>query len=274
MNKQITLIGGDGLMGQLFTKLFSTLDFTINVIGENDWGQAPAILSNTDWLIISVPINVTASIIQKAAALIHPECVLSDFTSLKTEPLLQMLSSHSGPVVGLHPMFGPTILNTDQQVIVICHGRDKNQYQWCLDGLAKLGFTLTAMGAREHDNAMNFIQGIEHFLTFGLGSFLQHKSQHPQELMQLSSPIYLAKLLLMGRIFDQDPQLYADIIMATPERIKLIKEFCAWLSAWVNKLEQENGKAEFINEFKAISRWMGNFTHLSQQQSDKFLANF
>jgi hypothetical protein len=59
--------------------------------------------------------------------------------------------------------------------------------------------------------------------------------------------------------------------MATPERIKLIKEFADWLSLWVRKLE-ENNKQEFITEFTKASQWMGKFTSEAQKISDNFLA--
>jgi len=270
--KNITIIGGYGLMGQLFNSLLSKAGYNVRNIGEKDWELAPPILANSDWVIISVPIHLTGFIINKAADLIKSDCILSDFTSIKTEPLLTMLSKYNGPVVGLHPMFGPTINDTKQQVIVVCNGRFPEKYQWVIELLLFLGFTLKTMPASEHDQAMNFIQGVEHFLTFSLGTFLHQKNQHPQELMQMASPIYMAKLLLMGRIFDQDPALYADIIMADKNRLALIKEFSIWLNQWITKLE-ENNKQEFIKEFKQASEWMGTFTRYSQELSDKFLNN-
>lgn len=259
-------------MGQLFNSLLSKAGYNVRNIGEKDWELAPPILANSDWVIISVPIHLTGFIINKAADLIKSDCILSDFTSIKTEPLLTMLSKYNGPVVGLHPMFGPTINDTKQQVIVVCNGRFPEKYQWVIELLLFLGFTLKTMPASEHDQAMNFIQGVEHFLTFSLGTFLHQKNQHPQELMQMASPIYMAKLLLMGRIFDQDPALYADIIMADKNRLALIKEFSIWLNQWITKLE-ENNKQEFIKEFKQASEWMGTFTRYSQELSDKFLNN-
>ncbi len=270
-NKQITIIGGYGLMGTLFSRLFSSLGHKVHKIGADDWVTAEEKLEKSDLVIISVPINLTPEIVKRTVPLIPKSCILADFTSVKTEPMLLMLSKHHGPVVGLHPMFGPTITSTNKQVIVYCDGREQESYQWLLDDFTNLGFTLKNMQATNHDLAMNFIQGVEHFLTFSLGTFLCHKNQHPEKLLEIASPIYLAKLLLLGRIFDQDPALYADIVMATPERIKLIKEFADWLSLWVNKLE-ENNKQEFITEFTKASQWMGKFTSEAQKISDNFLA--
>lgn len=269
-NKQISIIGGHGLMGSLFSRLLGSLGHNINKIGKNNWNEAPEILKSSDLVIITVPIEQTENIIHKAVGFISEKCLLADFTSLKVDPLMAMLSSHNGPVIGLHPMFGPTISSTKSQVIINCPGRDQHAAQWLLDDLGTLGFTLKKMSAREHDTAMNFIQGIEHFVTFSLGTFLHHKNQHPSKLLEISSPIYLTKLLLLGRIFDQSPELYADIIMAHPERIQLIAEFADWLQKWVKEI-QSHDKDNFIAEFVNASRWMGEFTAKAQKVSDHFL---
>ncbi|MBX9597162.1 MAG: bifunctional chorismate mutase/prephenate dehydrogenase [Burkholderiales bacterium] len=269
-NKVITIIGGKGQMGELFCRLFDSLGHITHKIGSRDWDDAKQYIAQSDLVIVSVPINRTSAIIEQVAALMPAEAVLADFTSIKVDPLLAMLKYHSGAVIGLHPMFGPTITSTQSQVVVCCEGRTPQQSHWLLNDLAQLGFTLKQMTASEHDQAMSFIQGVEHFITFSLGTFLHHKNQHPEKLLEIASPIYLAKLLLMGRIFDQDPKLYADIIMANPTRIALIAEFAEWLQNWVHKL-QANDKTAFTEEFISATKWMGDFTKYSQNISDDFL---
>ena len=268
--KTITIIGGHGLMGELFARLFGELEHCVHKLGRREWDTAAPILAASDLVIVSVPINSTLEIIKQTAPLLKPQTILADFTSLKVEPVLTMLANHLGPVVGLHPMFGPTITTTAAQVVVVCDGRQSEYYQWLIEDLSRLGFTLKNLPAGQHDQAMSFIQGVEHFITFALGTFLQHKNQHPQKLLEIASPIYLAKLLLMGRIFDQDPKLYADIIMADKERLALISEFAEWLNNWSHQLQAGN-KDEFIAAFSSARDWMGEFTAYAQNISDHFL---
>lgn len=270
-NKNITIIGGHGQMGQLFHRLWQEQGHTVYPIGRAEFESCDDKLKISDLVIICVPIKDTCDIIKKIAPRLQPNTVLADFTSLKSDPLMTMLAQHSGAVLGLHPMFGPTIHSPHNQIIVHCEGRNPSLCQWIIDSLSNIGFTLKAMNANKHDQAMNFIQGIEHFLTFSLGTFLHQKNEHPKELLEIASPIYLAKLLLMGRIFDQDPTLYADIIMADKKRIALIKEFGIWLNTWVTKLENYD-KIQFIEEFKNASSWMGEFTAYAQKISDDFLT--
>lgn len=270
-SKIITIIGGTGQMGQLFSRLWQNNGFIVNTIGRKNWDSSLEVISSSDAIIICVPIHDTTKMIKKVSSIISKSVILADFTSIKTLPLITMLATHDGPVVGLHPMFGPTISSAHSQVIVKCDGRYPKQYAWLIDSLKELDFTIKEMDAEKHDQAMNFIQGVEHFLTFSLGTFLHHKQEHPSELMEIASPIYSAKLMLMGRIFDQDPELYADIIMADNTRLSLIREFACWLNDWVNQLEKYN-KAEFITEFTKASNWMGEFTSRAQKISDSFLT--
>lgn len=61
------------------------------------------------------------------------DCILADFTSIKSKPLAAMMKAHQGPVVGLHPMFGPDVPSLAKQVIVCCNGRREESYQWLLE---------------------------------------------------------------------------------------------------------------------------------------------
>ena len=269
--KIITIIGGHGAMGQLFANYWQNLGFAIHLIDRDDWANAAEILSHSDLVIVSVPINVTLDVIAKVCPLIGPNTILADFTSIKLPILNQMQQLHPGPILSLHPVFGPTINSPNLQVIINCDGRFEDQSSWVIDSLKQLGFSIVDMQAAEHDKIMSFVQGIEHFSTFALGAFLKKNNQHPQDLFSLASPIYQAKLALLGRIFDQDAKLYADIIMADKERLDIISQYVDFLKFWIDKL-RANKKDEFVQEFENVSKWMGDFTHKSQLDSDHFLT--
>ncbi len=270
LGKSITIIGGNGLMGQLFTKYWQNAGATVYALGRNDWSNAQKLLGEVDLIIICVPINDTPHLISKACQFITQDTILADFTSIKQTIINHMQECHTGPVLGLHPMFGPTINTPKSQVIINCGGRDTQKSAWVIDSLVEIGFTLRNMQASEHDLAMSFIQGIEHFSTFALGSFLKEQGIHPRELFGMASPIYQAKLALLGRIFDQDANLYADIIMSDTKRIELISAYIKHMQEWLEKLKA-NQREEFVAEFNDTSKWMGDFTLQSQLASDQFL---
>ena len=263
----ITIIGGHGQMGQLFTRLLKSAGHTVSALGESDWNKAPTLLSQADAVIISVPIAITESVIQKTAAHLKPNTLLADFTSNKANPLQCLLAHHAGPVLGLHPIFGPTIESPKDQVIVCCEGRDLHTCQWLIDALNHIGFTLKMMTAEKHDRLMDLIQGLQHFITYCTGVFLKNQNISIQELLDVASPIYRLQLLMLGRIFYQDAGLYADIISADSSRLQTLEHFLKNSQHLLSDLQQGDRKT-FIQQFESVRTWMGAFAKTGQDQTD------
>ncbi len=86
-----------------------------------------------------------------------------------------------------------------------------------------LGARLHRISAVEHDQNMAFIQA-DRLCCFTTGCTWQENVQLEQ-LLALSSPIYRLELAMVGRLFAQDPQLYADIIMSSERNLALIKRY-------------------------------------------------
>lgn len=271
-NKRICIIGGYGGMGQMTTKMLATLDeYEITLFGEKDWGNPQTKLSHQDIVLISVPIECTNDIIAKTAPLLDKGTILADYTSIKQAPMDAMLTHYDDTVLGLHPIFGPSIDSAEKQVIVYCEGRYPEKYQWFLDDLNKLGFTLEKMTAKAHDNAMAFIQGIEHFTVYCVGQFLEHKQVDIQQLRRIASPVYRMELNIIGRLFSQDPKLYADIIMSDPQREALIGEYATFIQNQANAV-MASDKTHFVERFNQVKEWMGSFADKAYQESDKMLG--
>ena len=271
--RRICIIGGYGAMGQCLKFFLAQLShYEVTLFGENDWGQAKSLLSNQDIVIISVPIALTDEIIEKTANHIAPSTILADLTSIKSAPLTKMLNTHAGAVVGLHPIFGPTVTDSNKQVIIYCDGRKAEVYQWFIDDLISLGFTLKKMTANAHDQAMTFIQGIEHFSVFCMGVFLKQHNIPLEELMAISSPVYKMELNIIGRLFSQDADLYANIIASDEMRLDSIHEYAQLILKQVEQLKSTNGKTAFNEQFNDVKNWMGDFADKAYKESDRLLG--
>lgn len=70
---------------------------------------------------------------------------------------------------------------------------------------------------------MTYIQALRHFSTFANGLHLSKQPIELAQLLALSSPIYRLELAMIGRLFAQDAELYADIIMDKSENLEVIK---------------------------------------------------
>ncbi|MEG3767157.1 bifunctional chorismate mutase/prephenate dehydrogenase [Alteromonas sp. 14N.309.X.WAT.G.H12] len=257
--EQVVIIGGAGALGKVFVSLFQKSGYPVAVIEKDDWDKAEtdAILARADLVVVAVPITLTESVI---ATLNHlPEdCVLADITSVKVKPLQAMLTHHKGPVVGLHPMFGPDAPGMIKQVVVVCDGRGQSHYQWLVEQMRTWGATIHHSSAEEHDSAMAFIQVMRHFNTFVYGAHLQSEGPDLDTLTVFSSPIYRLELAMVGRLFAQSPQLYADIIFNNPDNFALLRRFHTRFGEALSLLEN-NDKDGFIRAFDSIGKWFGDY---------------
>ena len=255
----VVVIGGAGALGRVFVSLFERSNYNVSVVERDDWesGYAESVLRTASLVIVSVPINLTESVIAKLDML--PEsCVLADITSIKAKPLKAMLSVHNGPVVGLHPMFGPDAPGMIKQVVVVCEGRGSEKYAWLIEQMRIWGATIHDSSAKEHDEAMAYIQVMRHFNTFVYGQHLKGENPDLESLTMFSSPIYRLELAMVGRLFAQSPQLYADIIFNNPDNFALLRRFYERFGLALSLLESGDKKG-FVEQFMKVGGWFGDY---------------
>ncbi|CAM3810641.1 T-protein [Vibrio aerogenes CECT 7868] len=269
--RTVVIIGGHGQLGSLFTRMFKLSGYQVEVIGRHDWDKADDLLAQAGMVVVTVPIHLTVEVIGKLDQL-PEDCILCDLTSVKTKPLQAMLKAHEGPVVGLHPMFGPDIPSLAKQVIVYCDGRGKDQYQWLIDQLGIWGASLCAVDAESHDHGMTMIQALRHFTTYVYGLHLSKENPQLAKLLQLSSPIYRLELIMVGRLFGQDPNLYGDIIFSSEENTEMIKRFYQCFSDAMQVIENQD-KKHFIESFSGVSQWFGEYSQQFMSESQNLLKH-
>ncbi len=273
----VLLVGGLGSMGQYFHKWFADAGYQVRILDRDDWSNADKLCHGVELVIISVPIEITTEVAGRLGPFLPIDCILTDITSIKERPLNAMLEAHQGPVVGLHPLFGPTTSTMDKQIIVVTPGRDMSACRWIIDQFNAWGCIILQVNAEKHDEVMSIVQTVRHFATFAFGQFLFHKQIDLSRTLEFSSPIYRLELGMVGRLFAQDPSLYSEIIFASPKRLALLKDYLASLSN--NLAMVEKGDKEMFNvEFKKIAEWFGPFSEQAMREStyliDKLIERF
>ena len=274
---KVLVVGGRGQMGRFFATWFRQSDYDVRVLDREDWAHVGSLAKDVNLCMLAVPIDLTAEVAARVGPHLPPACVLTDITSLKRKPLEAMLHSHRGPVVGLHPLFGPATNTMDRQIVVVAPGRHMDQCQWVLDQFTVWGNVLVETPAAEHDEIMGFVQALRHFATFAFGQFLHSRGVPILRTLDLSSPIYRLELVMVGRLFAQDPELYAEIIFATPERLALLKDYIQSLQQNLSLVERGD-KAEFVARFSKVAEWFGPFSEQAMREStflvDKLVHRF
>ncbi|MDA0119149.1 bifunctional chorismate mutase/prephenate dehydrogenase [Vibrio sp. T11.5] len=267
--RSVVVVGGNGQLGGLFGRMFKLSGYDVKVLGSKDWDKADEMLVDAGLVVVTVPIHLTQGVIEKLGKL-PKDCILCDLTSIKSKPLQSMLNVHQGPVVGLHPMFGPDVPSLAKQVIVYCDGRGEEHYQWLLKQFSIWGASLCQIDASEHDHGMTLIQALRHFTSFAYGLHLSRENPNIDKLLKLSSPIYRLELAMVGRLFGQDPNLYGDIILSSEENIDMIKRFHQCFGEALKVLEGKDKQA-FVTSFNKVSEWFGDYSQQFMHESQNLL---
>lgn len=252
------IVGGEGGMGRLYAGLARKSGHVVRTLDRNDWLRAKALIEGANVVLITVPINLTKDVIARVARFMSPEQLLCDFTSLKADYVAAMTQAHAGPVVGLHPMHGPDVRQVSRQLMVVCEGRQPDASEWLIRQFELWGMRIKRADAGIHDRAMHLVQGLRHFVALLHASFMNRLDLRPEDMLDYSSPIYRAELMMTGRIFAQDARLYADIVFSDSERRQLLTDFLAHHTQ-LSEMVQTGDKEKFIREFEAATDFFGEF---------------
>jgi chorismate mutase/prephenate dehydrogenase len=273
----VLLVGSGGGMGRYFCRWLHEAGYQVRGLERGDWDRVEELCDGIELAIVSVSIDATISVIERIAPVLPPDCILADITSIKTTPMTAMLAAHSGPVLGLHPLFGPTTTTMDKQIVAVTPGRRSSDCQWVLDQFTAWGAVLVETDPKEHDEIMAVVQALRHFATFSFGRFLWQKSVNLERSLEFSSPIYRLELGMVGRLFAQDAALYSEIIFASSHRRSQLLDFVASLAENLEMLENGD-KVAFNRQFEKIAEWFGPFSEQAMRESsyliDKLIERF
>ena len=264
----IVIVGGEGAMGQLFAQQFARSGYEVRILDKAQQAQSEAILKGAKLVLVSVPINALEHVVS-ALPTLDDDCLLVDITSVKQKPLKALMAAHCGPVVGLHPMFGPDISHWVKQTVVVCEGRDHEVAKGLMAQLQVWGCQVVEMDAKKHDEAMQIIQVMRHLTTFVYGQFLAKQSHTLAELRSCSSPIYQLELMMVGRLFAQSPELYSDIMLAQFDDVEsLLANYQDTFAETLEKLKAGD-KAALIAAFADAKEYFSDATahFLTQSRS-------
>lgn len=268
--ERLLLVGGRGQMGQMF-HAFLRPYFAIDILDLDNAAQSDALLANADIVIITVPLTSTTSVIRALAPMLKPNALLADFCSIKSEPLTVMLKHHLGPVVSLHPMFGPGAERLHGQTVVVCEGRSPERARPLLNVMQTQGARLVFCSAEEHDQMMTVVQAVRHFVTFSLGSFLASENVDVTRSLQFASPVYRLEIDMVSRLLAQDASLYTDIMLASEERRAMIKKLAAHYQQ-LAELVSNNDREGLLQHFNHAKTAFTQEAQRAMQESNVVIA--
>jgi prephenate dehydrogenase len=280
----ILILGGTGETGSWFARYFKEKGYDVAVWGPSGKIEVAERLcvrfahdviaeaEKSDIVLVSVTIERTVEVISQVAPHMHPGSLIMDVTSIKSEPVRAMkrYAPKGVEVLGTHPMFGPTMPTLRGQTIIMTPAEEKTG-RW-LSVISSLfrtdGARVEILGAEEHDEIMAVVQALTHFAYIGIGAALKALEFDVQNSRRFMSPVYEIMIDFVGRILDQNPELYASI-QKNPRAVAVRQTFVAECMRLC-----ERADAGDLEGFKQIMREAAlhyGETHEALERSDRVI---
>lgn len=221
----IGIIGGTGGIGKWFVDFFAGEGHRVFVSGISEGIPLTALAKACRIVVVAVPIASTIDVIRKVGPLLPVDALLMDLTSLKVEPVSEMLAASRAEVIGCHPLFGPDIPSMNGQNIVLCPARGGGWLGFLQGIFVKNGARITVTAPAEHDRMMVLIQGLTHLDTILTGLCLRDSGVDPSELEAFSTPVFRTKRAIIEKVFGPRPGLYASLLAGNPNMPALLEIF-------------------------------------------------
>ncbi|MCW5831324.1 MAG: bifunctional chorismate mutase/prephenate dehydrogenase [Labilithrix sp.] len=268
----VGVIGGTQGMGAFMAKVIRAAGYAVETTGLEEGRPSEEVAAAHDLVVLAVPIATTVEVARRIGPSVRPGACLMDVTSIKRQPLAAMLEStpETVDVVGTHPMFGPHGADFDRQKVVLCRGRGEAGFARVKKLYESFGAETIEATAEEHDAQMALIQVLIHEKTMVLGSVLERLKADLGRSLQFASPIYRTELAMVGRIFSQRAELYADILTANEDALRLSSVFEQEAGHFARAVAMSDREA-IIQRFRQVSTYMQDFAAWAKKQSDTIL---
>ena len=263
----VGIIGGTGRMGQFFKRFFEENNCKVIISSRKTKLKPVECIKQSDVTLISVPIDETIDVIKKVGKYAKKSSLLIDTTSIKVDPVKAMLKYSQCQVIGMHPIFGPNVGSIRNQTVILCPARTKKWLEWLVDIFKRSNARVKITTPEKHDEMMSIIQGLNHFSTLSVAYAMKSLKIKIEDTLDYTSPVYKLRMMMVGRILNQDPGLYANIEMMNPKNKKTLEVYLDSAKK-LQKIIEAKDKKRFLKYFNECAEFFGSFTNEAERSSD------
>ncbi len=233
---KIGIVGGSRGMGRWMLEFFKKRGYYTcftSADGESMFDSNVEMVGAVDTVLLCVPISAMQPVLEEIYPHLHGKMLVEvasvkKFVIEKFEALQQQHPSVNCDFSSVHPMFAPTLVHLQGQVMLFTWQSGKGETAaWLRQEFTRGRARLFDLDYLAHDRIMGVVQGLNHFNVFVSGRTLERLSGHTGSIKDFASPSYRIFLIFYARYVLQDPQLYAEIQMYNefvPEVLEIFKQ--------------------------------------------------
>ncbi len=171
-------------------------------------------VNSAEVVIISLPIDLFSKTLHAIKDYISSDSLLVETLSVKVPPEAYIeLLPYGTEYLGINPLFAPSLDWKDRPVLAVPH-KDGPRSREFLEWLAVSGAQFATIPAIDHDKVLARRQGATHAAALALGALLQNEQNLDMATnipLAFGPPPYQLLLMILTRILNSDPHIYADI---------------------------------------------------------------
>lgn len=219
--RTVVVVGGAGAVGTMLVDLWRGDGAAVEVVdtASGDDVTSPdtvvtELLRRADVVVLAVPEDVALAAVGAVRATMKPEAVLVETLSVKSR-FAAAVAGDAEPVVGVNPMFAPSLDMRGRAVAVVVH-HGGPAADGVLADLARWGARVEVTTADRHDRVCAALQALTHAVVLAFGWALTDLGVDPDEAAALATPPFATMSALLARVTGGTPEVYRDVQLANP----------------------------------------------------------
>lgn len=264
----VVVIGGAGRMGAWFARYFAQKGHVVNIfdtrrkqaeeiahqLGVQTANDSSHALKNADFVLVSVPIDVTPEVLRELVPLVRKNMILAEIASLKkkSQKVLGQISRRGILTLSIHPLFGPGANDVvGNKIALIPVSNEKRELEAARQLFPEA--KLLSTDADQHDRMMAVVLSLTHFVNVVYASALTNENL--ATLKKFAGPSFITQLTLAQSVLSEDPSNYFSMQFLNKSTEVYLRKLLNGFSALRTSIQNED-RRRFVQFFLKCRKWL------------------
>jgi prephenate dehydrogenase len=218
-------------------------------------------LLEADFVIVSVPVDISLTVLPKVLDAIGENTIVFDVGSTKS-PICEVVAHHPKRrnFLAAHPIAGTEFSGPSAAIRGLFHGKtniicevEKTTFKLqekAVQLFTTIGMRIRYMDPISHDKHIAYVSHLSHISSFMLGKTVINKEKDEQDIFDMAGSGFESTV----RLAKSSPAMWAPIFKQNKKQVvKTLEEYISNLSNFKDLLEKDDFEAIF-NEMQSVNK--------------------